>query len=274
MRKFILSLIFILSVSIQTYSQTSENTQTISDVTSIQYIDFDTDIMSSSNISVGVLGDMSILSYNLTYEWGKENVTNGVFMSNTPFFKYTKVGYSHSRVKTIKNIERTNSYGITISAFADHSAVAISPYFNQIYKFKDGTKLGYTFFIRDNTHDDFYLFDQFYPAASYTKYSMMITAMKDFEYKKFVLGPELFLLSSIRTHYFNLDDFEGALDIWYWDDFNLNAYYGASLKYKLTEKFMFGTKLRSCYTYSSSDKTLGFRKATPYILSIGCNYDF
>lgn len=268
----VLLLLILLPVSL--LAQTSENTQTISDVTSIQYIDFDTDIMSSSNISVGFLGDMSILSYNLTYEWGKENITNGIFVSNTPFFKYTKVGYSHSRAKAIKNIERTTSYGVTVSAFADHSAVAISPYFNQIYKLKDGTKLGYTFFIRDNTHDDFYLFDQFYPAASYTKYSTMLIAMKDFEYRRFVVGPELFLLSSIRTHYFNLDDFEGALDIWYWDDFNLNAYYGASLKYKLTERFMFGTKLRSCYTYSASDKTLGFRKATPYILSIGCNYDF
>jgi hypothetical protein len=267
-------LILLALLPINILAQTPGNTQTISDITSIQYIDFDNDVMSSSNVSVGFLGDMRILSYNLTYEWGSEKATNGIFVSNTPFFKYTKVGYSHSRYKTIKNIDRTTSYGVTVSAFADHSAVAISPYFNQIYKFKNNTKLGYTLFIRDNTHDDFYLFEEFYPAASYTKYSVMFIAMKEFEYKRFVLGPELFLLSSIRTHYFNLDDFEGALDIWYWNDFNLNGYYGSSIKYKLTDKFMFGAKLRSCYTYSPSDKTIGFRKATPYIFSIGANYDF
>ena len=187
-------LILLALLPINILAQTPGNTQTISDVTSIQYIDFDNDVMSSSNVSVGFLGDMRILSYNLTYEWGSEKATNGIFVSNTPFFKYTKVGYSHSRSKTLKNIDRTTSYGVTVSAFADHSAVAISPYFNQIYKFKNNTKLGYTLFIRDNTHDDFYLFEEFYPAASYTKYSTMLIAMKDFEYNRFVIGPELFTI--------------------------------------------------------------------------------
>ena len=128
-------LILLALLPINILAQTPGNTQTISDVTSIQYIDFDNDVMSSSNVSVGFLGDMRILSYNLTYEWGSEKATNGIFVSNTPFFKYTKVGYSHSRYKTIKNVDRTTSYGVTVSAFADHSAVVISPYFNQIYEF-------------------------------------------------------------------------------------------------------------------------------------------
>ena len=272
--KKILILITTLFLFHTGYSQTSENTQTISDGTSIEYVDLDNDIMSSSNLSFGFLGGLSLLSYNLVYEWGKDSIKNGIFLSNTPFFKYTKIGYAHDKIKTIKDVVRNTSYGITISGSKYNSGLAISPYFTQIYNFENNIKLGYTFLIRDNTHGDFYLLDELYRAAVYTKYSLMLIGIKELKYDKFIIAPEVFLLSSIRTHYFNIEEFEGSLDIWYWEKFNASMYYGTSIKYKFTKNFYFGTKFRSCYNYNPSDKKIGYKKSTPYILSIGCNYNF
>lgn len=47
-----------------------------------------------------------------------------------------------------------------------------------------------------------------------------------------------------------------------------------SIQYNVTDVFAFATKFRTSYTYDISDIENGYSKTTPYIVSIGANYDF
>ena len=277
MRKFIFTTIFILLVSIHGYSQTNEGAQANSELTSVTYVELNNDIISSSNMSLGYIGEFTIFNTTLAYQWEGGNHNNSIFYSYTPSFKYTKVGYNYGRVKLLKNgWERMNNYSITISmsGYDNSNALSISPYFNQMYE-KGKVKFGYTFFINDYSWDDFELGGTFYDAAVNQNYSLMIIGMKEFYFKRFVLRPEVFLLSDVRTHYFTLyEDAVNLIDIWYWNDFNMNLYYGSSVEYKITDKFQFGLKLRSALDYDVSDILLGYNKAIPYFITLGANYDF
>jgi hypothetical protein len=112
------------------------------------------------------------------------------------------------------------------------------------------------------------------PAAAQTKFSIMALGMKEFQIGRWELRPEVFFLSSIRTHFVHLEETENFLDIWYWNSPNLTTYFGTTLQYNVTDMFTFATKFRSSYTYDQFDIQNGFSKTTPYIISIGANYDF
>lgn len=268
-----LLIIFIFSTNIL-FGQNSENSEAVSEWTNITYVDLNNDIISSSNVSMGFLGEFSILSYNISYETGKNNYKNGFFYSHTPAFKYGKIGFNHRRNKTLTNgLKRTNTFSLTMSSNGYTDDLTISPYFNQMYE-KGGKKFGYTFYINDFSWEGFELMNQWYPAGAQTQYSIMLLGMKDFKKNRFTIRPEVFLLSALYTHFIHLDDTPDALDIWYWNDFNINLYYGASIEYNLTKRFVLGGKVRSCFNYDVADRNLGYSKSTPYILSIGADYDF
>ena len=268
----------LLLISFQTmaFGQSNEGAEVNSELTSVTYVELNNDIISSSNISLGYLGDFAIFSFNLAYEWERGNHRNGIFYSYTPSFKYGKVGYNYGRVKEFDGgLKRTTNYSLTISNSGyTPSSISISPYFNQIYQ-KKSLRLGYTLFVNDYSWDDFELNNQFYDAAVNQNYSVMLIGMKEWDLNHWVIRPELFLLTDIRTHYFTLyEDAIEPLDIWYWNDFNINLYYGVSLEYKVTKTFSFGSKLRSSFDYDISDINLGYVKQTPYFITLGANYDF
>lgn len=277
MRKFIFTTIFILLVSIHGYSQTNEGAQTNSELTSVTYVELNNDIMSSSSMSLGYLGEFTIFSVNLAYDWESGGHNNGVFYSYTPSFKYHKMGYNYGRVKQLNNgWERLNNYSLTlsVSGYDNGTSISISPYFNQMYE-KDGYRIGYTFFINDYSWDDFQADGEFYDAAVNQNYSLMLIGMKEFIFNKWVVRPELFFLTDVGTHYFTLyEDALDPIDIWYWNDFNINLYYGSAIEYMVTDKFQFGFKLRSAYDYDIADIVLGYKKAMPYFITLGANYDF
>jgi len=272
MRGFLTTLFFL--ISFVCFGQNNENAQKVSELTNITYVDLDNDIISSSNISLGYLGDISIFSYTLVYEWGGEKHNNSIFFSHTPTFEYRKLGYNYSKTKEFESgVIRTNNYSLTISESGYGDAITIAPFFNQMYEFNNN-RVGYTLFVNDYSWNGFDFMGEYYPAAAETKFSVMIIGMKRFEKGKWIIKPELFLLSGIRTHYITLEDIDNPLDIWYWDYFNINAYYGTSLEYMFTDKFGLGTKFRSNLSYSSFDSSEGFSKSIPVILTLGCNYDF
>ena len=273
--KKVLTLILLLHFG-WVFGQSNEQSEANSEITSVTYVELNNDVMSSSNISLGYLGEFTMFSFNLAYEWESGKHTNGVFYSHTPSFKYNKVGYTYGRLKEFSGgLKRMTNYSLTLSNSGyTPSTISISPYFNQMYQ-KKSIRLGYTFFVNDYSWDDFENDNQFYDAAVNQNYSLMLIGMKEWEFKHWVLRPEVFLLTDIRTHYFTLyEDAVEPLDIWYWNDFNINLYYGTSLEYKVTDVFSFGTKLRSSFDYDVSDINLGYQKATPYFVTLGANYDF
>ena len=272
MKKLLLLLLLPLSLQAQTEQQGSES---VSEWTSIQYVDLDNDVISSSNLSFGFLGQFSIFSYNLAYQWQNKNHSSGIFISNTPSFEYTKLGYNYIRKRELKSgFLRTNTYSLTFaSSSLGLESLTISPFFNQTYE-KNSYKFGYTLFVKDFSWDGFDLGGEYIPAAAQTKYSLMLLGMKEFNKGRWVLRPEVFFLSSIRTHFQHLEPVVGFLDIWYWNSPNLTTYFGTTLQYNVTDMFAFATKFRTSYTYDQFDIQNGFSKTTPYIVSIGANYDF
>ena len=256
------------------FGQNDQNAENVSEWTNISYVDLDNDIISSSNLSVGLLGEFTIFSANFAYEWENKNHSNGLFISNTPSFKYTKVGYNYGKSKTFNSgLKRTSNYSFTISGSGYSDAITFSPYFNQIYEF-NSYKAGYTFYVNDFSWEGFIFQDEYHPAAAQTQFSVMLIGMKEFSRRNWVFRPEVFVLSAVRTHFQYLEEVEDNLDIWYWNSFNLNTYYGLSTEYNITPTFAIGTKIRSCLSYDISDIELGFVKATPLILTLGTNYDF
>jgi len=273
--KRILTLILLLNFGL-VFGQSNEGAEANSELTSVTYVELNNDIISSSNITLGYLGEFTIFSFNLAYEWESGKHTNGIFYSYTPSFKYGKVGYNYGRVKEFSSgLKRTNNYSITLSNSGyTPDALTISPYFNQMYE-KNSTKIGYTFFVNDYSWDDFEINGEFYDAAVNQTYSLMLIGMKEWELNHWILRPEVFLLTDIRTHYSTLyEDAVNEIDLWYWNDFNMNLYYGVSIGYKVTDTFSFATKLRSALDYDVSDIELGYIKEIPYFITLGANYDF
>jgi hypothetical protein len=270
--KWLLLLLLPLTALAQTQQQGSES---VAEWTSIQYVDLDNDIISSSSLSFGFLGEFSIFSYNLAYQWKNKKHSNGLFVSNTPSFKYNKLGYNYIREKELKSgFLRTNTYSLTLaSSNLGFESLTISPFFNQTYE-KGSYKAGYTFFMKDYSWEGFELLGEYTPSAAETKFSFMAMGMKEFSKGRWVVRPEVFFLSSIRTHFIHLEETEDFLDIWYWNSPNLTTYFGTTLQYNVTDMFAFATKFRTSYTYDQFDIQNGFSKTTPYIVSIGANYDF
>jgi hypothetical protein len=272
MKKLLLLLLFPLTLFGQTQQEGSES---VSEWTSIQYVDLDNDIISSSNLSFGFLGEFNIFSYNLAYQWKNKNHSNGLFVSNTPSFKYTKFGYNYIREKELESgFLRTNTYSLSVATTSlSGTSVTISPFFNQTYE-KNSYKFGYTLFVKDFSWDGYELLGEYMPSAAETKFSIMVIGMKEFQMGRWELRPEIFMMSSIRTHFTHLEETEYFLDIWYWNSPNLTTYFGTTLQYNVTDMFTFATKFRSSYRYDQFDIQNGFSKTTPYIISIGANYDF
>ena len=273
MKKLLLLLTLLpLTIFAQTEQQGSES---VSEWTSIQYVDLDNDIISSSNLSFGFLGQFSIFTYNIAYQFKNKNHTNGLFLSRTPSFNFTKFGYNYIREKEFPNgLIRTNTYSLTIGGSdVGVNTISVTPFFNQTYQ-KNTYKLGYTLFVKDNSWDGFELLDTYIPAGFQTKFSAMLLGMKEFQVQRWVVRPEIFMLSSLRTHFKHLEDSEDYLDIWFWNRTNLTTYFGTTIQYNVTDVFAFATKFRSSYTYDISDIENGYSKTTPYIFSIGANYDF
>lgn len=272
MKKLLLLVLLPFSVYAQTQQQSSES---VSEWTSIQYVDLDNDIISSSSLSFGFLGQFSILSYNLAYQFKNKNHSNGFFLSRTPSFKFTKFGYNYIREKELlSGFLRTNTYSLTIGGSnLGVNTISVTPFFNQTYQ-KSTYKFGYTLFLKDNTWDGFEFFDTYIPAGVQTKFSVMLLGAKEFQLGRWVAKPEIFMLSSLRTHFKHLEDSDNNLDIWFWNRTNLTTYFGTTIQYNITDVFAFSTKFRTSYTYNIFDIENGYSKTTPYIVSIGANYDF
>lgn len=270
------NLILLLLLPITLFAQTEqEGSESVSEWTSIQYVDLDNDVISSSNLSFGFLGQFKILSYNLSYQWKNKNHSNGLFVSNTPSFRYTKIGYNYIKKKQLgSGFLRTNTYNLSLaSSDLGVESLTISPFFNQTFE-KQSYKFGYTLFVKDFSWEGYELFGEYMPSAAQTKFSLMLLGMKEFNKNKWILRPEIFFLSSVRTHFVHLEEIEDPLDIWYWNSPNLTTYFGTTIEYNITNVFSFATKFRSSYTYDQFDIQNGFSKTTPYIVSIGANYDF
>ena len=58
------------------------------------------------------------------------------------------------------------------------------------------------------------------------------------------------------------------------NDFNLDLYYGTSLDWKITKRFILNTNIRFNKTWDKLSESVGFKKENPIMFMIGTNFQF
>ena len=79
------------------------------------------------------------------------------------------------------------------------------------------------------------------------------------------ISPQAFVTSDIYKMFSSSD-----LSINYWDDFNLDIYYGVSTNWKITKKFILNTNIRLNSTVDNA--TTAYKKSNPILFMVGTNF--
>jgi hypothetical protein len=243
------------------------------------YIDFSKDILSTSDISLGVIGRRVSttlnISYNLHHKNGQWN--HMVLSSINPSWKYYGVGYGLSKTTN----KRTSTLQLmTSSNFNFQNNITLS--LIDVYKTKRLGKFGWNMTASKTNWGEWegpwegeYLTDSLgnwvaniYPINPPSS-QLTVRATTMYTYcintKIVDISPQIFITSDIYK-IFNSSD----LNISYFDDFNLDIYYGVNMLWKVTKKFNLNTTIRFNNTYEKNN--LGFKKSNPILVMIGTNF--
>jgi hypothetical protein len=63
-------------------------------------------------------------------------------------------------------------------------------------------------------------------------------------------------------------------DLGYVNDFNLDLYYGTSMDWKITKRFILNTNIRYNTTWDKLSESVGYKKSNPLMFMIGTNFQF
>jgi len=224
------------------------------------YIDFSKDVLSSSNLSVGVIGSTSI----------------------NPIWNYYGVGYGFSR-NTDKRTTTLQTFYSTDFDFQKD----INLSFIDVFRTKKFGTFGYSL-IASKTYWGAYqgewegkytvdangdFLDLIYPqmpSSSETTYKGMLMYTYTIKTKRVNISPQIFAMSDIYKVF--KDGTES--DLGYMDDFNLDIYYGTSMDWKITKRFVLNTNIRFNRTWDKLSESVGYKKANPIMFMIGTNFQF
>jgi hypothetical protein len=90
-----------------------------------------------------------------------------------------------------------------------------------------------------------------------------------FKTNKVNISPQIFGLSDIHTVYKN-----GITNIAYFSDFNLDVYYGISVDWKITKRFVLNTNIRLNTTLDKFGESVGYKKSNPVMFMVGTQFQF
>jgi hypothetical protein len=108
------------------------------------------------------------------------------------------------------------------------------------------------------------------PASSELTYRGMVMYTYTLKTKRVDISPQVFAMSDIYKVF--KDGTES--DLAYVDDFNLDLYYGLSMNWKITKRFVLNTNLRYNTTWDKLSESVGYKKANPILFMIGTNFKF
>jgi len=248
------------------------------------YIDFSKDVLSSSNLSVGIIGKQISTTLNLGYSKSSNNGQWGhtFAASINPIWNYYGVGYGISkntekRTTTIQSFYSTDfdfQKDITLS-FIDvfrtkkfgtfgYSVIASKTFWGTYQGEWEGK---YTVDANGNFVDLIY---PTMPASSEITYRGMAMYTYTLKTKRVNISPQVFVMSDIYK------DFKDGTtsDLGYLNAFNLDLYYGTSFDWKITKRFVLNTNIRFNTTIDKSTKAAGYKKSNPIIFMIGTNFQF
>jgi hypothetical protein len=299
MKKFTITLIFILTVQIWGYSQTVSIPDTMqlsakelfgesddwNDLGILEsYIDFSKDVLSSSNLSIGIIGKQVSTTVNLGYsKWSKNGMYGHSFSTSiNPIWKYYGAGYGFSRNTNKRTTTLQTFYSTDFDFQKD-----INLSFIDVYRTKKWGTFGYSLiasktfwgtyegewegkYTVDSNGNFLDLIYPTMPASSQLTYKGMLMYTYTFKTKMVDISPQLFGMSDVYV------DFKDGTpsDLAYVNDFNLDLYYGTSLDWKITKRFVLNTNIRFNKTWDKLSESVGFKKSNPIMFMIGTNFQF
>ena len=248
------------------------------------YIDFSKDVLSSSNLSIGIIGKQISTTLNLGYSKTSKNGLWGHSFASSinPVWNYYGIGYGFSR----NTDKRTTTLQTYISTDFDFQKdVSIS--FIDVFKTKKFGTFGYSLVASKTFWDSYegawqgqYVVDENYnwvkniypiiPSSSQQTYKGMVMYTYTFKTKRIDISPQIFAMSDIYKVFKD----GTSSDLAYFDDFNLDLYYGTSMDWKITKRFVLNTNIRFNKTWDKLSQSVGYKKANPILFMIGTNFKF
>ena len=256
----------------------------MNDISILQsYVNFSKDILSSSNLSIGIIGRQVSTTLNLGYTKSSMNGKWGHSFSTSinPIWKYYGAGYGITKNKDTRTTTLQTFYSTDFDFQKDISFSYIDVFRTQ----KFGT-FGYSI-IGSKTYwgsyegdwegkytvdSDGNFLDVIYPqipASSELTYRGMVMYTYTLKTKRVNISPQIFAMSDIYKLYNNAE-----LKLGYLNDFNLDLYYGTSLDWKITKRFILNTNIRYNTTFDKLSESVGYKKSNPIMLMIGTNFQF
>jgi hypothetical protein len=247
------------------------------------YVNFSKDVLSTSNLSIGVIGRQVSTTLNLGYNRSSfdEKWEHKFLLSINPIWKYYGIGYGISR-----NLEkRTTTLQTFYSTdFKFQNDITLS--FIDIIRTKKCGTFGYSLVASKTFWGSYegqwqgeYIVDtngnwvsNVYPImspSSEMNYRGMIMYTYTYKTKLVNISPQLFFMSDVYKIFK-----DNTLNIAYLNKFNLDLYYGTSLDWKITKKFVLNTNIRFNTTLDKSSEQVGYKKANPILFMIGTNFEF
>ncbi len=248
------------------------------------YIDFSKDILSSSNLSVGIIGRQVSTTLNLGYHKSSLNGKWGhtFAASINPVWNYYGVGYgigknTEKRTTTLQTFFSTDfdfQKDVTLS-FIDvfrtkkwgtfgYSVIASKSFWGSYQGEWEGQ---YTVDANGNFLD--LIYPQM-PASSEMSYRGMVMYTYTFKTKRVNISPQVFAMSDVYKVFKD----GGQSDLGYLNAFNLDLYYGASMDWKITKRFILNTNIRYNTTWDKLSESAGYKKDNPIMFMIGTNFQF
>jgi hypothetical protein len=247
------------------------------------YIDFSKDVLSSSNLSVGIIGKQISTTLNLGYSKSSNNGKWGHSLTSSinPTWKYYGVGYGFSRNTDTRTTTLQSFYSTDFDFQKD-----ITLSFIDVFRTKKWGTFGYSLIGsksfwgayegqwegRYTIDTDGNFLDLVYPTmptSSQINYRGMAMYTYTFKTKRVNISPQVFLMSDVYRTFK-----DGETDISYLNDFNLDLYYGTSIDWKITKKFVLNTNVRYNTTFDKSSESVGYKKSNPIMFMIGTNFQF
>ena len=248
------------------------------------YIDFSKDVLSSSNLSVGIIGKQVSTTLNLGYSKSSMNGKWGhsFAASINPIWNYYGVGYGFSR-NTDKRTTTIQTFYSTDFDFQKD----INLSFVDVFRTKKWGTFGYSLTAGKSFWGEYegqwegkYTVDEngnwvkniypMLPASSQTTYKGMLMYTYTLKTKRVNISPQVFAMSDVYV------DFKDgtASDLAYVNDFNLDLYYGTSMDWKITKRFILNTNIRYNTTWDKLSESVGYKKSNPILFMIGTNFQF
>jgi len=271
MKKFLLLLLIPTSLTAQDpsdkdlFAESSE----WNDVDVLEsYVDFQKDVLSSSNLSIGFVGGQVSTTLNLGYSKSSLNGkwSHSFLSSLNPTWDYYGFGYGISKVS---NNKISTLQAFFASDFDFQKDISIS--FIELFPTEKLGTFGYNVNVSKTIWGEYEYEDEFLPAASNTIGRGMLMYTYTFETQRIDISPQVFALVDIFNTY---KDGFGDLNGFYFNDANLDLYYGTSLDWKLTNRFVLNTNLRLNKTFDPLTELVGFKKSNPVIFMVGTQFQF